>query len=119
MRKIFLIPALLFADLSYGQSHRYPVFPDDGLWPEKGTTITVVIISVLVFFIICLIVIIIRKSKERGRKTIIDGFDSTRFGKGYIMHSLFRESSGKYNKRRDRNKGLGSGTGLGGFGSGW
>ena len=123
LRKIFLITALLFAELSYAQSHRYPVFADDEVWPEKGTWITIIIVAVFSFFIIALIVSIIRKSKESGRKTIVDGFNIKKFGKGNMMHSLFPRSSSKYSKRRDKRGGVSSGTGTGigtgGFGGTW
>lgn len=123
MRKLFLLISLLLTGLSNAQQRSYPVFPDDGSWPEKGSIVTIIIVSVFVLFILALVVIIIRKSSERGRKTIIDGFTGRMRGDVYIDHSLFNDSSEKYSRRRnkrggrDTRSGTGS-TGIGGFGGG-
>jgi uncharacterized membrane protein YgcG len=125
LKKLFLVIIVLSTGLSYAQSRSYPVFPDGETFPEKSSVVPIVLAIVLSIFIIALIVFIIRKSKERGRKIIVDGFNIKMSGKQYLTHSLFRHSSSsKYSKRRDKRGGVSSGRdsggiGGGGFGSAW
>ncbi len=136
MRKLFLIIALLFTGLSYAQvdstkkstgensyyGRRYPVFPEDQQFPEKGSAVPIFILLLFGIGISVLIVFIIRKAKGSRSRIIIDGFErisDKRLGAHKISGPIYVGTSSIYSKRKGSRDGRNKNKSSGGIGGGW
>lgn len=117
LRKILLILALLLSGLTNAQvdstsrstnensyyGRRYPVFPDDGSWPEKSSGVPVFILILFGISILTLAVLIIRKAKSKRSRIIIEGFAKVSekgLGTRIVSIPFYIDSSSVYSKRR-------------------
>ncbi|MBN8568710.1 MAG: hypothetical protein J0M18_03680 [Ignavibacteria bacterium] len=136
MRKIFLIITLIFTSLSYAQvdstskstkensyyGRRYPVFPDDQTFPEKGSAVPIFILSLFGIGILALTVFIIRKAKGSRSRIIIDGYErmsDKRLGSHKISGPIYVGTSSIYSKRKGSRDGRDKNKSSGGIGGGW
>lgn len=85
----------------YGR--RYPVFPDDGSWPEKSSGVPVFILILSGIAILSLTVLIVRKAKGKRKRIITEGFakiSEKGLGTRIVSVPFYINSSSVYSKRR-------------------
>jgi len=104
----------------YGR--RYPVFPDDEPFPEKGSGVPIFILSLFGIAILTLTVFIIRKAKGGRSRIIVDGFERISdkgLGTRVITGPIYAGTSNIYSKRKGARGGRRNHNSSGGIGGGW